>query len=215
MEHQVGVSKGNRVVSFDLSPQPPCEWIRGNSCSLGSLNKGMQGFCVTWHSQCLRWSARFLCFSCIFCAGNVPLAFQPSPGPVTPFSECSNCSSLKWWPQNKAPCLPFLSYYKWSLYNKMTEEAQGQITGWRKVPQGFTCKQDYALLICQGWTASRRQLFLFGNPDPMYLHLVRMEKKWELQHDLTEAVFIPITCPVIAIMITLSRGRTMSYIHSS
>lgn len=50
---QVGSNKGNGVMTFNLSPQPQYEWIRGNSCSLRSLNKVMQGFYVTWHSQCL------------------------------------------------------------------------------------------------------------------------------------------------------------------
>lgn len=54
-----GFNRGNGVLSSDLGPQPRYEWIRGNSCSLTSLNEVMQGFRVTWHSQCLHGQPDF------------------------------------------------------------------------------------------------------------------------------------------------------------
>lgn len=93
-----------------------------------------------------QWSARFLCFACIFYAGNVPLAFQSPPRSVTPLWKCSNYGCLKWWQQNRAPiCLFFHTINKAVISYKMTEEAQRQIEGWGKALQRFTCRWSYEL----------------------------------------------------------------------
>lgn len=89
-------------------------------------------------------SARVLCFSCIFYAGNVSLAFQPRP--ITPLEEGRDCGFLNWWHQDRTPiCLFFHTINKALIYNKMTEEAHRQVGGWREVLQWFTCKCSYRL----------------------------------------------------------------------
>ena len=176
---QVGLNKGNGVITSNLSPQPQYEWIRGNSCSLRSLSKVMQGFHVTWHSQCLGgqpnlflmhfqyWecSPSFSVFSqtCHYTL-EVPQLWLPElmTRPPSP-------------PSSTPTRLLLLSHYKAVIYCKMTEEAQRQIGGWRKALQRFTCRWS-CKLTCRSRTTSRRWLLLIGSPGPVLSTLSEKER---------------------------------------
>lgn len=169
MEHHAGLDRGNGGLSSTSAPS--------HSMNEWEETAAAYGLPITWcrdsvwpgvpsASMVLQIALFLVYFLCWECSPS----FTASPQICRSTLGVRNCVGPD---QHRASiCLFFHTINKAVIYEEMTEEAQKQMGGWRKVFQSFTCKWSCRL-------ASERRV-LIGNPGPGCLNSLRMRKKWRV-----------------------------------